>query len=257
MAIGERVSSVNPALSECGFMSEVIPIRHFFGTRQVPVDLQSSIQLGEVTIGTPSFPFIASVKQIHSTRVVVFDGPVKIGVMTEGEADALVTNQPNFLLVVRTADCVPVLLVDHKTGVIGAIHAGWRGAVGGIVPTTIQACVEQCGADVAQMHVAIGPSIGPCCYEVDAPVLELLRKGYPDWLGVLQETTADKARLDLKKLIWHQILASGIPEHQVERMEHCTSCREDLFFSYRREGKVNGTMLSGIMLPPETVQRQS
>ena len=257
MARGERVSSVNPALSECGFTSEVIPIRHFFGTRQVPVGLQRSIQLGEVTTGPPSFPFIASLKQIHSTRVVVFDGPVKIGMMTEGEADALVTNQPNLLLVVRTADCVPVLLVDHKAGVIGAIHAGWRGAVGGIVPTTIQACVEQCGSDVAHMHVAIGPSISPCCYEVDAQVIDPLQAGYPDWLGVLQETKGDKGMLDLKKLIWHQILASGIPEEQVERMEQCTSCREDLFFSYRREGKVNGTMLSGIMLPPETIQRQS
>jgi hypothetical protein len=59
---------------------------------------------------------------------------------------------------------------------------------------------------------------------------------------------AGKGMLDLKKLIWHQILASGVPEHQVERLEHCTRCREDLFFSYRREGKVNGTMMSGIML---------
>ena len=62
---------------------------------------------------------------------------------------------------------------------------------------------------------------------------------------------ADKGMLDLKKLIWHQILACGIPEHQVERMDYCTHCRDDLFFSYRREGKVNGTMMSGIMLPAE------
>jgi len=243
---------VNSVLSDCGFTSDVISIRHFFGTRQVPAGLQASIQLGEVTTGPPSFPTIASLKQIHSTRVVVFDSQVKAGVMPEGEADALVTNQPELLLVVRTADCVPVLLVDHKTGVIGAIHAGWRGAVGGIVPKTIQTCVEQFGADVSHMHVAIGPSIGLCCYEVDAQVISPLRTGYPDWLGVLQETKTGKGMLDIKKLIWHQILASGIPEHQVERIEHCTRCREDLFFSYRREGKVNGTMMSGIMLPAET-----
>jgi YfiH family protein len=244
-------------LSDCGFTSDVISIRHFFGTRQIPVGLQTSIQLGEVTSGPPSFPIIASLKQIHSTRVVVIDSPVEPGVMPVGEGDALVTNQPGFLLVVRTADCVPVLLVDHKTGVIGAIHAGWRGAIGGIVPKTIQTCVEHFGADESDMHVVIGPSIGPCCYEVDAPVISPLRIGFPDWVGVLQETTADKGMLDLKKLIWHQILANGIPEHQVERMEHCTHCREDLFFSYRREGKVNGTMISGIMLPAEIVNRQS
>jgi YfiH family protein len=188
-------------------------------------------------------------KQIHSTRVVVFDGPVKAEVISQGEGDALVTNQTQFLLVVRTADCVPVLLVDHKAGVIGAIHAGWRGAVGGIVPKTIQTCVEQFGSNVAHMHMAIGPSIGPCCYEIDAQVIELLQTCYPDWLGVLQETKEGKGMFDLKKLIWHQILASGVPEQQVERIEECTCCRDDLFFSYRREGKVNGTMMSGIMLP--------
>ena len=151
---------MNPVLSDCGFTSDVIPIRHFFGTRQVPAELQASIQLGEVTTGSPSFPLIASLKQIHSSRVVVFDRPVKAEVMSESEGDALITNQPEFLLVVRTADCVPVLLVDHKSGVIGAIHAGWRGAVGGIVPKTIQACMERFGSEVAHMHVAIGPSIG-------------------------------------------------------------------------------------------------
>ena len=242
---------MNPVISDVGFTSEVIPVHHFFGTRQLPEGLQGSIQLGEVTTGSLSFPFIASLKQIHSTRVVVFDGLVKAEVLSQGEGDAMVTNQPQFLLVVRTADCVPVLLVNQKAGIIGAIHAGWRGAVGGIVSKTIQTCVEQFGSDVADMHLAIGPSIGPCCYEVDAQVIDPLQTGYPDWQGVLQETTEGKGMLDLKKLIWHQVLASGIPEHQVERIEECTHCRDDLFYSYRREGRVNGTMMSGIMLPGE------
>jgi len=239
---------VSSVLSDCGFTSEVISVRHFFGTRQLPAGLEASIQLGAITAGPSAFPTIVSLKQIHSTRVTVLDRPVSPGVLTPGEGDALVTNQPNLFLVVRTADCVPVLVVDHEAGVIGAIHAGWRGAVGGIVPKTIRTCVEQLGAEVAHMHVAIGPSIGLCCYEVDAPVIEPLHTHYPDWVGVFQETSEGKGMLDLKKLIWHQILASGIPEHQVERLEHCTRCREDLFFSYRREGKVNGTMMSGIML---------
>lgn len=239
---------MSPVLSDCGFRSEVISVRHFFGTRQLPAELEASIQIGAITMGPSTFPTIVSLKQIHSTRVTVLDRPVMPGELTPGEGDALVTNQPHVLLVVRTADCVPVLLVDHDAGVIGAIHAGWRGAVGGIVPKTLQACVEQLGAEVAHMQVAIGPSIGFCCYEVDAPVIEPLHTHYPDWVGVFQETTAGKGMLDLKKLIWHQILASGVPEHQVERLEHCTRCREDLFFSYRREGKVNGTMMSGIML---------
>lgn len=242
---------MNTVMSHDGFTSEVIPLRHFFGTRQVPFGLEAFLRLGEVTVGPPSFPFIASLKQIHSVRVVVIDSPVTLGAMSDGEGDALVTNQPNLLLVVRTADCVPVLIVDRTMGIIGAVHAGWRGAVGGIVPKTIQACVEQLGADVANLHVAIGPSIGPCCYEVDAPVIEPLHSGYPDWQGVLQETSNGRGMFDLKQLLWHQILSSGVPEGQVERMDYCTRCREDLFFSYRREGKVMGTMMSGIILPGE------
>jgi len=248
-----RVSLV---LSESGFTSEVIPVRHFFGTRQVPEDLDVSIQLGGIIAGPPSFPLIGSLKQIHSTQVTVFDSPVNVGAMSQGEGDALLTNQPQLLLVVRTADCVPVLLIDHKTGVIGAIHAGWRGAVGGIVSKTIQTCVEHFGSHVSNMHVAIGPSIGPCCYEVDAQVIDPLYARYPDWLGVFQKTTTGKGMLDLRKLIWHQVLASGIPEQQVEEIEQCTHCRDDLFFSYRREGKVNGTMLSGIMLPGKEVKSE-
>ena len=249
-----RFVPVSPVLSESGFTSEVIPVRHFFGIRQAPEGLDAPIQLGVIITGPPSFPRIASLKQIHSTQVMVFDSPVNAGVMSQGEGDALVTNQPQLLLVIRTADCVPVLLIDHRTGVIGAIHAGWRGAVDGIVPKTIQTCVERFGSQVSHMHVAIGPSIGPCCYEVDAQVIEPLQTHYPDWLGVLQKTTTGKGMLDLRKLIWHQVLASGIPEQQVEQNEQCTHCRDDLFFSYRREGKVNGTMLSGIMLPGEEVK---
>ncbi len=247
---------MNPLLSDVGFTSEVIPVHHFFGTRQLPEGLQGSIQLGAVTTGSSAYPFIASLKQIHSTRVVVFDGPMKAEVLSQGEGDAMVTNQPQFLLVVRTADCVPVLLVDQKAGIIGAIHAGWRGAVDGIVSKTIQTCVEHFGSDVAQMHLAIGPSIGSCCYEVDAQVIDPLQAGYPDWQGVLQETTEGKGMLDLKKLVWHQVLASGIPEHQVERIEECTHCRDDLFYSYRREGRINGTMMSGIMLSGELVKNK-
>ena len=239
---------MSSVLSDDGFTSDVIPICHFFGTRELPKDLHAFVQIGEMTNGSARFPFIASLKQIHSTRVVVFDGPIKAGVLSADEGDALVTGQPELLLVVRTADCVPVLLIDQKVGVIGAVHAGWRGAVGGIVPKTIQTCLEQFGSDVTHMHVAIGPSIGPCCYEVDSQVIDPLRFDYPDWHGVLQETSSGKGMLDLKKLIWHQILASGVPEHQVEQITHCTRCRGDLFFSYRREGKVNGTMMSGLML---------
>ena len=242
-------ASLGAGLSDSGLTSKAISVPHFFGTRNAPVGLNAHIQLGHVTSGHPEFPFIAALKQIHSTRVVVLKTPMGLGSLEQTEGDALVTNQPQTLIVVRTADCVPVLFIEKSTGVVGAIHAGWRGAVAGIVSETIRACVEEFGAKAEQMHMAIGPSIGPCCYEVDEPVIEPLRARYPAWPEVLHETTEGKGVLDLKQLIHHQIRASGIPECQIGRLDHCTHCRADLFYSYRREGQVIGTMYSGIMLP--------
>src|SRR5690606_36475055 len=186
---------------------------------------------------------------IHSARVVVLKTRTSSGDIMPPEGDALVTNQPQTLIVVRTADCVPVLLYEKATGVVGAVHAGWRGAVAGIVTETIRTCVEHFTSKVEQMHVAIRPSIGPCCYEVDEPVIQPLQDRYPGWPDVLRLTSKGKGILDLKQLIHCQVRASGIPENHIGRVDHCTHCREDLFYSYRREGGVMGTMCSGIMLP--------
>lgn len=236
-------------VTDDGLTSEVIPVRHFFGTRNTPAGLPAHIQLGHITSGPQEFPAMVALKQIHSTRVVVIHTDRGLGPLEQTEGDALVTDQPETLVVVRTADCVPVLLVDKTRGVVGAIHAGWRGAVAGIVAETIRACVEEFGAKPEQMQMAIGPSIGPCCYEVDEQVMNPLRSRYPAWPGVLRETTEGKGVLDLKQLIHHQIRASGVPDSQIGRVDHCTHCRSDLFYSYRREGQVNGTMCSGIILP--------
>ncbi|WP_342347967.1 peptidoglycan editing factor PgeF [uncultured Nitrospira sp.] len=249
MSIEKRPLPGGTGVSDDGFTSHVIPVRHFFGTRSMPAGLHAHIQLGHMVNGPKEFPAIVALKQIHSTRVVVIHTHRGLGALEQTEGDALVTNQPETLVVVRTADCVPVLLVEKTRGVVAAIHAGWRGAVAGIVAETIRACVDEFGAKPEHMHLAIGPSIGPCCYEVDEQVLNPLRSRYPIWPGVLQETKEGKGVLDLKQLIYHQIRAGGVPDSQIGRVDHCTHCRDDLFYSYRREGQVNGTMCSGIILP--------
>ena len=93
----------------------------------------------------------------------------------------MVTNQPGVMVTVRTADCVPVLLHDPVQRVVAAVHAGWRGAVAGIVPKTVALLVNRFGATVERLRMAIGPSAGPCCYEVDEPVLSRLRAVVPEW----------------------------------------------------------------------------
>lgn len=234
--------------ADWGLQAPGLPAPHFFGTRTIPSSVQGRIELGSVTEGSADAPCLATLKQIHSTQAVILKSPVKTGPLPVQEGDALVTNHPNTLLLVRTADCVPVLLVDDRAGVVAAIHAGWRGTVAGIVPDTITTCVTEFQSDPKSLKAAIGPSIGPCCYEVDTPVIDPLRARYPDWPGVLQETGPGKARLNLKRLIRHQLLEAGLAPESIDILNLCTHCRADLFFSYRREGQVIGTMFSGVML---------
>lgn len=234
---------------ECGFRSQGIPVPHFFGTRNLPSFLEGRLQLGCVTEAGPDTPLVAALQQIHSTQAVLLRSPVSIGPLPQHEGDALVTNHPHTIILVRTADCVPVLLVDDQTNVVAAVHAGWRGAIAGIVSRTIDVCLTEFDAKRDRMRAAIGPSIGPCCYEVDEPVIDPVRSRYPQWGDVLQETVPGKARLDLKGLIHHQMVEAGLLPDHIGQIDLCTHCRADLFFSYRREGEVKGTMVSGIMLP--------
>jgi YfiH family protein len=189
-----------------------------------------------------------SVKQVHGTDALIVDRPVTAGDRFEGGWDALITDQPGVTVAVRTADCVPVLIYDRRKNAVAAVHAGWRGALAGIVPKTIQSMVARFDIQAGDLRVSIGPSAGPCCYEVDQAVLEPLRSRRQDWPALLQNDEGNKARLDLKALVRRQTAESGIPSEHITVVNVCTICHPSLFYSYRREGRVNGTMFSGIAL---------
>ncbi|KXJ97915.1 MAG: Laccase domain protein YfiH, partial [Nitrospira sp. OLB3] len=191
-----------------------------------------------------------SVKQVHGTDALVVDQPLGEGVSFDGGWDALVTDQPGVVVAVRTADCVPVLLHDPARRVVAAVHAGWRGAMAGIVPRTVALLVERFGATPEHIRMAIGPSAGSCCYEVDAPVLARLREVFSDWRSVVTPVGTEKAHLDLRAFVRRQALAHGLVEERIATVNACTICHPDLFFSYRREGVVRDTMVSGIALVP-------
>jgi hypothetical protein len=208
-------------------------VRHFFGTRDQP-KLRS--------------PRVVSVEQVHGTDVLLLDRPVEAGETFAGGWDALITNQPDVLVTVRTADCVPVLIHDPVRRVVAAVHAGWRGAVAGIVPRTVALMQRRFKSGPPSLRVAIGPSVGSCCYEVDAPVLEKLRESFPDWRTVTRERGPGKALLDLRKLVRLQAQSLGVAGDAIRSVNVCTVCHPELFYSYRREGTVIKTMVSGIML---------
>ncbi len=236
-------------------------VQHFFGTRHSRVKSQQKSQASmssglspKVTRGSPGskrgkrVPALVSVKQVHGTDVLVVDDPDVQRESFSNGWDGLVTNQPGVLLTVRTADCVPVLLFDPNKRLIGAVHAGWRGAVGGIVINALQVFQQRFGADVGTIRVGIGPSVGPCCYEVDTPVLSRIDPQSHQSLQVVAPITGNKAMLDLKGLIRQQVEQAGVATHNISVAAACTYCHPDLFYSYRREGVVKETMVSGIML---------
>jgi YfiH family protein len=159
-----------------------------------------------------------------------------------GTGDALFTRQAGRPLAVFTADCVPLILVDPEAPALGMAHAGWRGTVRGIAGRLVATLVEHAGARAERLRAAIGPSIGPCCYEVDEPVIGPLRTAFPDlWERWVRDdagrpTPPGHWWLDLWAANADQLVAAGVSRDGIMSPRLCTGCRRDLFFSYRKEG---------------------
>ncbi|HBN08553.1 MAG TPA: peptidoglycan editing factor PgeF [Cyanobacteria bacterium UBA8530] len=178
-----------------------------------------------------------TIKQIHGNEVVRVDHEAEFL-----EGDALITNKAGIPVAVMTADCVPILLNDPVRGAIAAIHAGWRGTEKKIVQATIARMGLEYGTLPKDLFAAIGPAIGPCCYEVGSEVFSELSK-LPGAEDCLSERSG-KTYADLKKLNSHQLKEAGVTEISIS--DSCTRCEKELFFSYRRDGAHAGRMISAI-----------
>jgi len=179
----------------------------------------------------------ADVRIIHSER----EAQQKPGVLGDAEyCDALVSNTPNILLTVKTADCVPVLLGDSKSGAFAAVHAGWRGTSASIARRAIDQFRSEYGARAEDLRAAIGPAANLCCYEVGSEVIERFKERFPGSDSLFTPTRAGHARIDLQKANRDQLVAAGVSPDCIHVAPLCTMDRTDLFFSYRREKKVHG-----------------
>lgn len=237
-----------PVITVPAFASSRVGVHHFFGTRRHAETLALDIGVPARGLDSKGRGWMLSVKQVHGTDALVVDRPIRESDRFDGGWDALVTDQPGVTVTVRTADCVPVLVYDSRRRVVAAIHAGWRGALADIVPKTLALIHSRFGSSMADLRVSIGPSAGSCCYEVDGSVLHQLRAGFEEWPSLVHGCDGDKARLDLRGLIRRQVERHGVDSTQVSVVNLCTICHDDLFYSYRREGRVLGTMVSGIAL---------
>lgn len=170
---------------------------------------------------------LVSVHQTHSARAVALDAPLSEPL----EADAMVTATPGLALGILTADCQPVLLADAQNGVAGAAHAGWKGALDGILEATIEA-MESLGADRSSIHAVIGPSISQRAYEVGPEFLDRFMADAPDNARFFANGEGDRLQFDLIGFGLHRLRRAGIAH--ASWTGHCTYSDPDRFYSYRR-----------------------
>jgi hypothetical protein len=154
--------------------------------------------------------------------------------------DALVSNTPNTLLMVKTADCVPILLGDAKTGAFAAVHAGWRGTSASVVLTAIRQLKSEYASRPHDLRAAIGPAANSCCYEVGSDVISVFKERFAESAHLFTPTREGHARIDLHNANRDQLIAAGVSPDRISIAPLCTMDRNDLFFSYRREKKLHG-----------------
>jgi YfiH family protein len=233
---------------------------HLFTTRDLACragahDCTRAYAIVARALGVPS-DRVRDARQVHGTNV--FDRPnCRHGAVKANperpEADILISSDPDEAIVVRVADCVPILLADRRSGAVAAVHAGWRGTCAGAAAIAVRALAEKYGTDPGHVVAAVGPSIGPCCYQVGAEVREAFARSpaVGERSGALFAPDGDRWKLDMWAANRQQLLDAGLlPEH-VHLSGECTASHVDRYYSYRREGGAAGRLIAAIRASSE------
>ncbi len=207
-------------------------VGHLVGDEDKAVEANHRIIYETLDLNTME---VVTARQVHSHAVAVV-GPKDKGRIVPA-TDGLVTETPGLALMLRFADCLPILLYDPEKQVIGLGHAGWRGTVGLLAQRLAETMREEFSCHLAQVRAGLGPAIGPCCYSVGEEVGEAVRAVLPDSSGALVER-ADGIYLDLWEANRWQLSQIGIQKIEVAKI--CTVCNTDEFFSHRAEGERTG-----------------
>jgi polyphenol oxidase len=230
-------------------------------------NVQKNRKLFQSALNANEFALV-SLKQFHSDVVCDFSSAPH----EPCSADASISNTPNLLLGIQTADCVPILLLDPKKRAVSAVHAGWRGTLERIVEKTIGRMKMEFKTDPGDLLAAIGPAIGGCCYEVGTEVAAAFHSQFanaPEWFDELRtgdepnplqwlnqfspghQPPPKNVRLDLRKANRAQLMAAGLSPKHIFVSDLCTACRPDLLFSYRKQGSQSGRMMSVVGIRAE------
>jgi len=227
--------------------------QHLFTTRQL--ELPSDAAWDALAAAMNVAPNrVVSLNQVHGREVVRIDRHVSptmlASLRTERpKADAAICDAPDVALVVRSADCVPLLVADARTGAVGAVHAGWRGTAARVTVAAVEEMHRQFGSQPTDLVVAIGPAIGPCCYEVGSDVVDAFAAaGHERYLiDRWFMTPRDRGmRLDVPGANRDQLVLAGIPEQNIHACGLCTAMHLDILTSYRVERSSAGRIAAAV-----------
>jgi len=211
---------------------------HVFTTRELGLSSRDDWRRVAEAVGAAR---VATLEQVHGRDVVVVLGDTgPPGDRRRG--DASISNDPSTAVAVRAADCVPLLLADTATGAVAAVHAGWRGTAAGAATAAVDALAQRCGVQPRNLLVAIGPSIGACCYRVGQDVR--------DTFAAAGHAALDRwfagEQLDLVAANRDQLVLAGVPEAQIHACGLCTAMHLDVLTSYRAEKEKAGRLAAAI-----------
>ena len=200
--------------------------------------------------GDPAGPLVKT-SQVHGDviRAVGPEGPFAGLHDREPECDGLITDVPGVTLAVYSADCIPVLLYDPVRRVIAAVHAGWRGTALAIAGRAAARMVSDYGSSPGDIRAAIGPGIGPCCFETHGEVPAAMEETYgPAAAPFLRPLSGGKFRVDLKGLNALALTRAGVDPARIDTDGDCTMCLPEKYWSHRRLGDRRGSMAALIQL---------
>jgi hypothetical protein len=241
--------------SACGSVLKCRPLEgvaaHLFTTRDLQMSTAGEWRRAGDLLGVAE---VVTLNQIHGREVVASRRGSSGGSQhaARRDGDVLVSDDPDVAIGVRAADCVPLLLADSRTGVVAAVHAGWRGTAAGAAPAAVEALAREFGAKPEDLVAAIGPCIGACCYEVGAELVDAFaaaghaRRLIDRWFlatppqrGRLERP---RLRLDLVAANRDQLMLAGLPEKNIFASGLCTAMHHDVLTSYRAEKEQAGRM---------------
>jgi YfiH family protein len=256
-------TSLGPVL-KCRPLDAIAP--HLFTTRGLPVvSPEDWIQIARLLGASTA----VTLNQVHGRHVVIVR-PGAARPPGRPEADALVSNDPEVAIAVRAADCVPLLIADERSGAVSAVHAGWRGTAAGAATAAVEALVREFGTRPEDLVAAIGPSIGPCCYDVGSELVDAFaaaghgRHLVDRWFSAADRDagipdrspggrTRGRLRLDVAGANRDQLTLAGVPDTRIYDCRLCTAMNLDVLTSFRAEkeqaGRIAGVIRARLPRP--------